>query len=224
MRLNIGIEHIRRNASGPIDVLFSQPSRDHYELDRTTDKRSFDALILACPLDRAHTFLDLVPEERDLFGRIAFNSYVVSSYSLKAPIEEIKGQAVAFIGERDLGDPWAIAQVWKGKSRFIQLFSRVPKDWDDAKVRKTIDARNRRLLSTIPAEVDDEEIWTIDRWPYFKHFSVADLKLGVLDRIDAMQGKDATYYAGGGSHFELVESAVRHAEYVVERLQERFAP
>jgi hypothetical protein len=77
------------------------------------------------------------------------------------------------------------------------------------------------VLDGIPAVIDRDETWTYDRWAYFPHFSVDDVRDDVLDRLDDLQGRHATYFAGGGSHFELVESAVEHGEYVAGLIAEK---
>ena len=222
VRLNVTIHEVQRDGQ-TIRIDFEQQGRSHSDVVTLRDERSFDALVLACPLDVATDFMKLEPEEAKVFSRIRFNSYVVSSYSLKAPIEQIHGQAVAFVPPGTLGEPWAIAQVWKGESHLVQFFNRVDPARPDEEVFESVRDANLEVLAKIPAEVDEDETWTLDRWPYFQHYGVQDLRDGVLDDLQNLQGTQATWYAGGGSHFELVESAMDNAHHVVSLLRARFS-
>jgi hypothetical protein len=54
-------------------------------------------------------------------------------------------------------------------------------------------------------------------WAYFPHFSDADLRGGVYDRLEALQGRDATYYLGGLMNFETVKTTTAYSRAIVER-------
>ena len=59
---------------------------------------------------------------------------------------------------------------------------------------------------------------TFQRWPYFGHVTPKDFSEGFFKDLDALQGKNGTYYAGGAATFELVEAVICSAKYAVERL------
>ncbi|CAM5352367.1 Inositol 2-dehydrogenase/D-chiro-inositol 3-dehydrogenase [Streptomyces tendae] len=54
-------------------------------------------------------------------------------------------------------------------------------------------------------------------WASMPYFGGDDLRDGVLDRLEALQGRDRTYWVGGLPAFELVECAVAHAQDLARR-------
>jgi hypothetical protein len=143
-----------------------------------------------------------------------------------------------------IGYPWVVVQVWGDKSRLLQLYSRIDPQaahWprvggfashellssalgtEDAS-RKVVIDRAERVVGWLGGEVagsTDPRLrrWrTFDRWPYFGHVSAEGFRKGFFSRLEALQGRFGTYYAGGVTTFELIESVVRSAKHVVEKL------
>ncbi|MDQ3402494.1 MAG: alpha/beta fold hydrolase [Actinomycetota bacterium] len=55
------------------------------------------------------------------------------------------------------------------------------------------------------------------RWEFMPHFGVDDLRDGVLDRLEDMQGERRTYHAGSLPAFELIECNVGYAQDLARR-------
>jgi hypothetical protein len=98
----------------------------------------FDYLVLACPLaiSTLDRFLTLSAEERDLFGRIIVNPYVVTSYAIAKlrPPERIVGMWPI----PKIGQPWATTQQY-ADSEFVQFYTRLD-DWTAESKTTVIDA------------------------------------------------------------------------------------
>lgn len=140
------------------------------------------------------------------------------------------------------GYPWVIVQVWEEASRMLQFYSRIDSEkWVDTrrvnvwpmkgediehedKSRRVVLQRvweTLRLLKGSPIGTRNPRLrrWsTFSRWPYFGHVTPEDCRGGFFTRLNALQGKQGTYYAGGATTFELIESVVRSSKYVTAKL------
>jgi hypothetical protein len=141
-----------------------------------------------------------------------------------------------------IGYPWVVVQVWPKDSGLLQFYSRIHKDdwvplerfWlslpdemdldQEDKSRDVVLERARIILELMDgaeagATKPELKRWlTFHRWPYFGHVTPEEMKGGFYQQLDQLQGEKATYYAGGATTFELVESVVRSSKYVVEKL------
>jgi hypothetical protein len=158
-------------------------------------------------------------------------------YELPAPVVP-----VAPFDRESIGRPWVMVQLWGKRSRLLQIYSRIdPQEWGtrrfedqrlasdqelaaEDKGRAIVIERAERLLGWLGAAVAGTtnphfRRWrTFDRWPYFGHVGPADFEKGFFRKLEALQGKYLTYYAGGVTTFELVEGALRSAKHIVEKL------
>jgi hypothetical protein len=168
------------------------------------------------PFDYVQTTLHAVRKRAD-----GDDSRVEHPFRLKAPVVPVFP-----FNESTLGKPWVVVQVWGRQSRLLQFYSRVDE-------RKRVSAREmqadvkkgvRELLDLMEGEeagtVDARlRRWTTyDRWPYFGHVTPESIRNGFFRRLEAMQGRCDTYYTGGAATFEMVESIVRHAKHIAERV------
>ena len=64
-------------------------------------------------------------------------------------------------------------------------------------------------------EINTDNWHSFDRWPYFKHVTTESIRNGFYDRLEALQGQNRTYYAGGLLDFELVERIIRYSKKLV---------
>ena len=168
----------------------------------------FDALILACPLDRAAEFLDTDAQERDLIGRL--RSFPVWHAAVRAD-----GLPAAAILEQNQG--WErrgrtmIALRYYADRPWYYLFGYGRDDWDDAAIAGAIGedlAAHGATLRSTPI---------VRSWPYMPHFGAEDFAAGCLGQLEARQGTRATYYVGELLGGIGVESAAAHATRLVAR-------
>ncbi|MFQ5417249.1 MAG: FAD-dependent oxidoreductase [Myxococcota bacterium] len=141
-----------------------------------------------------------------------------------------------------VGYPWVVVQVWENASRMLQFYSRLdPKDWVDYRrfsswtieesdveqedaSRKIVLDRVRSTLELMGGAVAGStnprlKRWrTFHRWPYFGHVTPGDFRAGFYEKFEGLQGLLGTYYAGGATTFELIESVVCSSKHAVEKL------
>jgi predicted NAD/FAD-binding protein len=172
----------------------------------------FDCLILACPLnvELLERFIRLSLEERDLFGRIVVNRYVVTSYAI--PNLQLPRRIVGMTPVPDMGRPWAMTKQYADND-FVQFYTRLHNVGEDCK-ESVIDAI-RRLVVSLGAALPENYV-TYDEWAYFPHVSVNDFRGGFYERLEALQGQQNTFYCGGLAAFELVETVAQYSRHVVE--------
>jgi hypothetical protein len=66
--------------------------------------------------------------------------------------------------------------------------------------------------------VDEKKAWhSYTRWPYFQHVHEDTMRAGFYTDLEALQGKQNTFYVGGVTNFELIEPIVRYAKHLVAR-------
>jgi hypothetical protein len=192
-------------------VTISQVTRDESgggEVVSDAGRFRFDALILACPLDRTLGFLDADAEERDLFGRI--QSFDV--WHAAVPLQGLPETAMF-----ESNQAWSargramIAFRYQPGSPWYYLFGYGKPGQDDAAIARDLDADVRRHGGRLTGEP------IIGRWSYLPHFGAADLAAGCLGRLEQRQGVRSTYYAGEVMAGIGVESAAVYAEHLVER-------
>jgi phytoene dehydrogenase-like protein len=172
-------------------------------------RREFDRLILACPLQDTPRFLDAGPEERRLFGAIRTLAFV----SLTAEVDGLPPYRLAFVPGHTV--PYRSGRVVSWYRRwpdaalgtFYALADGVPDDRviaDLARDLVRIGARLKRVLH-------------LDRWRYFPHVRPREAAGGFYDRLEALQGYRRTWYAGELLSFPTVEHVVAYSRALVGR-------
>ncbi|WP_235990657.1 protoporphyrinogen/coproporphyrinogen oxidase [Streptomyces ureilyticus] len=166
-----------------------------------------DHLVLSVGLDRILPVLDATEEERDLAARIRCNAY----HTTLASASGLPEHAFYFL------DRHTASRAARGHC--VSYHHRYP----GSDVR-TFYSYGRP--EDVPALLLDDvaalggrlgEVYLRRQWAFMPHFGSDDLAGGALDRLDALQGRGRTYYAGGLPAFELVECAVAHAQDLARR-------
>lgn len=62
-----------------------------------------------------------------------------------------------------------------------------------------------------------DKIERIDDWYYFPHVGISDYADGWYEKVEAMQGKDNTFYAGEVMAFGDMEETVEYSRDLVRR-------
>lgn len=172
----------------------------------------FDYLVLACPLDigTLGRFLALSDRERELFGRITVNPYVVTSYAI-ADLR-LRERIVGMWPIPKIGRPWAMTRQY-ADNEFVQFYTRLDEHHAASKTA-VIDAI-RQCVAALGARLPENYI-TYNEWSYFPHVSADDMRGGFYDRFEALQGQANTFYCGAVAAFELVETVVQYSRQMVE--------
>ncbi|MEZ4320452.1 MAG: FAD-dependent oxidoreductase [Myxococcota bacterium] len=234
VRLAIDVVSIERPDEGPIRVRFQQVDQDLADERTETDEIIADAVVLACPLrlpvlDR---FLDLKPDEAELFERVAYYDYCMTTRQIRdlgAGLDQAMRASAPLLcvfpeDDSTLDRPWAIAQA-REDSDFVQFYTRC----DPApgtpfeEVRQSVFDGVDALLAQMRIGADrpnqprplDDSWHTFDRWMYFQHVESTDFADGWYDRLTALQGRHRTFYVGGVTNFELIEPIMEHSKGLV---------
>jgi hypothetical protein len=178
----------------------------------------FDQLIVTTPLDHFAQYADAREEEKELFGKIIHEKYV--DFIAKFP--EGKGPTISgYIFDNMTVDRLGHAMVYYHR-------------WEDlgADCPSTVYALRNHMGSedvpydeTISMMVDDvtkcgfpveERLYEQESY-YCPHVSPADYADGWYDKLDAMQGKQNTWYAGEIISFGDMEDTCAASKDLVER-------
>ncbi|MEV7072352.1 FAD-dependent oxidoreductase [Streptomyces sp. NPDC093990] len=166
-----------------------------------------DDVVLAVAPDRFLPALDATDEERDLAARIRSNAYHTTLAAASGlPEDGFYFLAAHTTSRTTAGHCVSYHHRYPG-SEVRTFYSYGRPDDVTALLRKDVTALGGHL----------EEVHVRREWAFMPHFGSADLADGALDRLDALQGRDRTWFVGGLPAFELVECTVAHAQDLARR-------
>ena len=209
-----GIQGLWTTIAKQHDVLYrvsiASIKRENTVIGHTnTGTHTFDALILTSPLDEALTFLDAHSEETDLFSKIAYCDYRTYACVIEGFPKQTGYVSGNFTLKRN-GYP----VFWYERYQDSTLYTFYAlSDWrrSDEDIQTHIAELIRPLGGTI------QRIHKTMRWKYFPHVSGEDMRNGYFDKLEALQGKNHTYYAGELLNFSTVDLSASYAKQLVER-------
>ncbi|MGC0336180.1 protoporphyrinogen/coproporphyrinogen oxidase [Streptomyces sp. SLBN-8D4] len=170
-----------------------------------------DDVVLAVAPDRVLPVLDATDEEHDLAARIRSNAYHTTLAAASGLPEDAFYFLAGHTGSRETAGH-CVSYHHRYPDSEVRTFYSYGRPGDiTSLLREDVAALGGRL----------EEVHLRREWAFMPHFGSADLAAGALDRLDAQQGRQRTYYVGGLPAFELVECTVAHAQDLVRR---RFPP
>jgi hypothetical protein len=182
---------------------------DSVVVTTTRGRYEVDALILACPLDKALSFLDATAEERDLFSRIRTYDYWVLLCEIEGLPRDI-GFIRANFAARNQGH----LMLWYCRcpqASLYQLYAlgdfQTSAEAIAANCTADLQRMGARLVKVVAAR----------RWSYFPHVETADMADGFYDRLEGLQGQRRTYYCGEIMSFSTLECCARYTRDLVER-------
>ena len=177
----------------------------------TTTKGRYDVdyLILACPLQKALSFLDTTAEERDLFSRIRTYDYWVLLCEIEG-LPRDTGFIRANFAARNQGH----VMIWCCRCPEAPLYTlyvlddgRIGQDMIEANCAADLQRLGARLRKVVEAR----------HWSYFPHVETADMAGGFYERLEALQGQRHTYYCGEIMSFSTLECCACYARDLVNR-------
>lgn len=169
----------------------------------------FDSLIVAGPLDESLKYLNASEEEKHLFSKIVYCDYRTFALRVK-DFPKNNGYIPGNFSSSRKGQPI----FWYNRYPDSNLYTfYVLGDWkiSDEEVLKNIGQVVRQLGGTI------EGVHQQEHWKYFPHVSAEEMRAGYFDKLEALQGKNHTYYAGEFLNFSTVEFSAEQAADLVER-------
>jgi hypothetical protein len=141
-----------------------------------------------------------------------------------------------------MGRPWAAVQLFPEDTNLIQFYAHEEEALNDPYydefsardefsgltkdelVEKVVFERVRELLNKMDAEPAGEADKMDARWisyicwSYFGHVTSKEIGDGYYTKLEAQQGKNNTWYAGGVTNFELIEPIVCYAKALAGRI------
>lgn len=216
VRLNVNITSIERSAE-KIKIDFELPEQELDEIKIVKDTENYDYLVLACPLTQdvfKRLGLDPNDAEQKISRGIHIDPYCMTTFWINNMDMPQPIAPVLPIPEK--GIPWAVARQFQDSGNmFTQFYTRPTKDQTDDEVIGEV----RKLVKLLGGEIDETQgRWhTFDKFTYFQHFTVEQIKAGIYADLANMQGNQKTFYVGGATDFELVEPIVEHSKYIVEK-------
>lgn len=192
---NATITHIERGA----DVTVRVNDATH----------TFDALILTSPLDEALHFLDGSPEETELFSKI-----ICCDYRTYACIVKGFPKQTGYVSGNFTIDRKGYPVFWYERYQDTDLYTFYVLG-DPSLSDEEAQARIADLIRPLGGTI--ERVHTMAHWKYFPHVSGEDMRQGYFDKLEALQGKNHTYYAGELLNFSTVDLSASYAKQLVER-------
>lgn len=178
----------------------------------------YDKVIITAPLQYMSEYFDASKVEKDLFSKIHYEPYDVL---VGRPVKGYAPEKSAYIFDN---------MVPERLGRLMIYYHR----WPDA-VEQPICAYSLRMhktikevpyekgkemvlndLKTIGVPFEDKLIEEHD-WYYFPHVFTEEYQDGWYDKVEALQGKKSTYYAGEVMSFGDMEETCEYSRDIVER-------
>ncbi|SEF97919.1 NAD(P)-binding protein [Algoriphagus boritolerans] len=204
-------------------IHFDVPEHNMNDKNTRTEVREFDYLIVAVPLTFnivSNLFSDkldlgkpcsLTDQEKRLFGKVVTNPYCMTTFIIKDL--SLKRRLINILPVQKIGYPYVVTQQFPGNP-LVSFYSRTTER--DQPDRKGIIAAAEALILKWGRVVSEDDLFTHDRWTYFPHVPVLAIKEGFYDELEAMQGKNNTFYVGGLMAFELIEPILNYSENLVK--------
>lgn len=189
----------------------------YIRINGSETEEEFDKLIICTPLELFLQYGDPSEEETELFSKIIHKEY----FTMAVRTEESKSPDISY---------YYFANMTPETLGHLMVFYH---RWPDAGAQPlvTFTLRNHEKLEDVPFEVakattlkDMEisglpvtQVERVDDWYYFPHVSSKDYAAGWYDKVEAMQGKKNTYYAGEVMAFGDMEETVEYSRDLVRR-------
>lgn len=170
---------------------------------------TFDKLIVAAPLDESLRYLDAGEEARSLFRRIRHYDYRTYACLLEG-FPKVTGYIPANLFSSRIGEPVFWYQRYSDSNLYtFYSFG----DWKMA---------DEEALERIRAVVEQqggslEKLEMASHWKFFPHIGPEDMRDGYFNKLEALQGKQNTYYVGELLNFSTVTHSASYSKDLIER-------
>jgi predicted NAD/FAD-dependent oxidoreductase len=195
-------------------------------IDTQAGTEQFDRLIVTTPLDEMSLFMDVKPQEQALFKKIKYLDYQTILCTVNHFVEQkgyvpdnfVRDRAghPVFWYHRHLGEPVYSFYVLTDRDMSgkvidqSELFNQA-KAFDETKVIDNL----KHFLGEMGGQI--ESVHQFVHWKYFPHVDAKEMSNGFYDKLENMQGRQHTYYAGEVLNFSCVGFTCEYAQYTVNR-------
>ena len=179
----------------------------------------FDKLIICTPLELFLKYGDPREEEKELFSKIQHKEYFtmavrpaegngpdISYYFFENMTNETRGHLMVFYHR------WPQEEITD--QPLVTFTLRNHEGMEDVSFEE---AKKTTLADMTKCGLPVEKTERIDDWYYFPHVGSKDYADGWYEKVEAMQGKDNTYYAGEVMSFGDMEETVEYSRDLVRR-------
>jgi predicted NAD/FAD-binding protein len=214
VRTGIQVEKITRDPSkksGGIQIFWKAESRPTFE---DNNPMFFDKLVIALPPEVPDIlFLDITPDEKDLFARIQYERF----FTTVCKIQGLPAGVVATIPYNDLEAGEYTGYIKDYSALPIASFFTIAYSAaiTGEVVVKKIDEVLRRVQPYDGKQPKVLEVIEQKEWKYFPHFDVAAMSEGAYNDLEELQGKNHTFYASSLFSFECVGNSAAYAKRLV---------
>lgn len=179
----------------------------------------FDKLIICTPLELFLKYGDPREEETELFSKIQHKEY----FTMAVRTAEGNTPEISYYFFENMTN--------ETRGHLMVFYHRWPQEEVVEQPVVTFTLRNHEGMEDVPFEVARdttlkdmeicgrkvEQIERIDDWYYFPHVGSKDYADGWYDKVEAMQGKANTFYAGEVMSFGDMEETVEYSRDLVHR-------
>jgi len=179
----------------------------------------FDKLIICTPLELFLKYGDPREEEKELFSKIQHKEY----FTMAVRPAEGNGPDISYYFFENMTN--------ETRGHLMVFYHRWPQEEITDQPLVTFTLRNHEGMEDVPfdeardttiADMEKygrkvEQIERIDDWYYFPHVGSKDYADGWYDKVEAMQGKSNTFYAGEVMAFGDMEETVEYSRDLVHR-------
>lgn len=175
----------------------------------------YDKLIITAPLDGFIEYADADKDEKEYFSKITHNDYLVHACLVKN-YPTISGYLPDNMTPRRLGHVMVYYHRWAGEPDQV-ITTYVLRNHPDLRTLSVEECRKMVLEDMKSYGFEVKEIINEKSWYYFPHVSAADYKAGWYDKVEGMQGRNNTYYAGEVMSFGDMDETAEYSKGIAER-------
>ena len=221
-RINVGFQALWKKVSNELNVRLDTPvlsmdrklisGKNKIFLTTKDGLETFDKVIISTNPYSTSKYLDMSDEESFIFSKVHTYNYNVTVFRSK----KLKRQQTVYFEKnmtRDrIGHITAYMNYYKDSDIFI-AYQQAQWGTSQEKIFSVL----KDDLSELGVNLNKEDILLQKGWSYFPHFKENDLRDGIGERIEALQGLNGTYYTGATMSFETTESVSRYSQELIQK-------
>lgn len=177
----------------------------------------FDKIIITAPLQYFPLYGDATKEEKELFAKIDYERYDVTSNTIKeGTYPPISYYIFDNMQVERLGHLMVYYVRWRGEPD--QIVTTYALRNHDGEEKLTFEECKKMVLEDLATcGPVSEKIHDEKAWYYCPHVYSKDYADGWYDKVEAMQGKNGTYYAGEIMSFGDMDETCEYSRELVLR-------
>ena len=199
------------------DITKVERKDDKVYVTHNGQTEEFDKLIITSPLQYFPDYADATEEEKELFAKIDYERYDVLGCTIKpGQYPDISYYLFDNMDVKRLGHLMVYYDRWHNEEDQI-ITTYVLRNHKGRELYTYEEAKAMVLedMKTCGSEVDTIEFEK--SWYYFPHVFSEDYANGWYEKVEALQGKNNTYYAGEVMSFGDMEETATYSKELIRR-------